>query len=364
MAATMTEGTFYDLLGLPADAPPGRVERSFRKLSRRFHPSLNPGDEDAARVFRDLLRAYRVLSDQESRAEYDRLGHAEYLRRQAASAPGPPAADTLVGATGTGIIADILGDGFPRLARRRSGEDVREVIAISLAEAVHGCARTVGYRRQAACAACGGSGAAPGGLVSCASCDAGGWVEIRRGPLVSRRECARCGGAGRVVVRPCKECGGAGIFPEQAREEIRVPAGVAPGAELRRTGAGHGGRDGSRGDLLVLVRIEDDPRFVRRGDTILAQVPVLVWEAALGARIRVETVDGPVTVTVRPGVQPGDQVRIRGKGAPNPLTGIRGDQVVELRIIVPPVTGEEMRRAYQALRDLTPTLPRGGARQG
>ena len=341
---------YYELLGVPRDASEDQIKRAFRRRARELHPDVNPDPEAEAR-FKELAQAYEALSDPETRAVYDRYG-AEGLRGR----PGPEFADF-------GSFQDLFdaffgGDVFGRRASGpRGGDDVGVAVRISFVESAHGVARTVEYDAVGTCAACEGSGAAPGADIErCSMCAGQGQVrQVSRGAFgqfVRAQTCPQCRGAGDVPSESCPACSGRGRLPTTQSLSVDIPAGIADGQRIRVTGRGGAGERGApAGDLYVQVAVTEDARFARDGLDVVTRVAVPVTDAMLGTTISVPTVEGEAEVELRPGTQSGDELVMRGRGFPALAGRGRGNQRVVVDVRVPRVLTEDGRRAVEGLAE-------------
>jgi molecular chaperone DnaJ len=344
---------FYVILGLTRQATVVDVKRAYRRLARRFHPDINPGDQIAAARFRQIAEAYQTLSDPDLRRRYDLAGyHPE------------PASEVAVGFEGFDfsagvyanqqstfgdLFADVLRPPRPETRQTVRGTDLHATLTITFEDALGGAERSVTVTRQDRCATCGGSGAMRGAGSRCVPCQGSGTLRSARGHMVFSRPCARCGGTGVQRQERCLLCAGTGTQPHTETVAVRVPAGVPDGARLRLAERGHAGPHGVQsGDLYVTVYVASHPQFRRDGDDVLVTLPVAVHEAALGARIEVRALDGRVRVRIPPGTQSGQRVRLRGRGFPSMRDGRRGDLVVEVRVMLPKVLDE---RSKELLRE-------------
>jgi molecular chaperone DnaJ len=346
----------YTLLGLTPEATTGDIKRAYRRLARKYHPDINPGDRAAEVRFRQIQEAYEILTDPERRRAYDQAGRVE--ARSDGASYGFEGFDFSVEASfgpGASTFGDLFGGVFRRAAAGRPGDgaeqgaDLYATAALSFGEAMRGAERPVTVTRGDRCAACHGAGLVRGSDGPCLRCDGSGTLRTARGHMVFSRPCEACGGVGRQPPRACPRCGGLGVETRAETVTVRLPPGIADGARIRVPGKGNAGlRGGPAGDLYVAVSVAADPVFRREGDDLHVQVPVAVHEAALGARIEVPTVDGPASLRVPPGMQSGQRLRLRGRGAPSPRDGRRGDLVVELRVVLPRVLDE---RSKELLRE-------------
>jgi molecular chaperone DnaJ len=350
---------YYDVLGVPRDADETTIKKAFRKLARELHPDVNSHDPEAEEKFKEAAEAYEVLSDAERRATYDRFGH-EGLRSggYAPNFEGFGSVSDLFDAFfgGGGPFGDLFGGGG-RAGGPIQGGDVAVAAEISLGEAAHGASVEVSYEAVALCEHCRGNGAEPGTPIeTCPRCQGTGQLRaVSRTPfgqIVRTAACDVCHGEGRVAREPCKVCRGRGRKVERSRASIDVPAGIADGQRIRIGGRGHTGeRGGPPGDLYVLVRVREDPRFVRDGDDLMTAVDVSAPLAALGTSVEVPTIDGPVELEIPAGTQPHETLVVRGAGMPA-LRGRRhGDLRVVVNVVVPRHLGREQRELLERLED-------------
>ena len=344
---------FYVLLGLERDASTAAVKRAYRRLARRLHPDINPGDREAAARFQQILDAYegRIAPDRRRRYDAGALGAA----REDAGAFGFAGFDFSTRATGP--QATTFGDLFADvLTRRREpgrigerGADIHVKASLSFEEAWRGLPWAVTITRQDVCRACAGSGSRQTVESTCQACDGAGVVRSVRGHMVFARNCARCGGRGRLRERGCEACQSQGVERRSESLTVDIPAGIADGARVRVPARGHAGvRGGAPGDLYLEVEVRPDEVFRRSGDDLHLELPVEIHEAALGARIEVPTPDGTARVRIPPGTQSGQRFRLRERGAPSARSGARGDLIVHVRVMLPSVLDE---RSKELLRE-------------
>ena len=370
------EKDYYAVLGLQKGATEKEITRAYRKLAKQYHPDANAGNKDAEERFKEVSAAYDVLGDAAKRKEYDGA------REMAASGSGfggfgGPGGFGGGGPEGgfrfeTGDLGDLgglFGNLFGGRNRRgqgtragggpRRGGDLEAQVHLSFDDAVRGATIGVQLTGAAPCSTCGGTGAAPGTVPkTCTQCDGAGTLAVDQGPFSFSQICPRCNGTGRVVEKPCPTCGGGGAESRTREVKVRIPVGVADGQRVRVKGKGTPGQGGGPpGDLYVNVHVAPHPLFGRRNDDLLLRVPVTFSEAALGAEVKVPTLDGAVTVRIPPGTPNGKQLRVRGRGMPRPAGGA-GDLLVTVEVMVPKDLSEEQRQAVEALSAVEAVNPR------
>jgi len=343
-----TRRDYYEVLGVPRDADDAAIKKAFRRLARELHPDVS-GAPDAEERFREVTEAYEVLSSSETRTLYDRYGH-DGLRSGGFT---PTQFD--IGGLGD-LFSMFFGDdvfGGAGRGRRARGADVGAEVAIDLVDAARGTSVSVPFQVTVPCRTCGGDGIEPGTTpLTCSRCGGSGRLQqVSRslfGEFVRSQACPQCGGRGVLVEHPCRECEGAGRVVERRELNVDVPAGIHDGQRIRLSGEGHAGQLGGRsGDVYVLVHVRPDPRFVREGNDIFSQVDLTIAQAALGLKVTVETLEGPVELELPPGVQPGEVRVLRGRGMPV-LQGFgRGDHRVLVNVLVPRRLSDEQRRLLE-----------------
>jgi molecular chaperone DnaJ len=344
---------YYQVLGVERTASVDEIKKAYRKLAIQYHPDKNPGDKPAEEHFKTVSEAYRVLSDPEKRAQYDRFG-ADGLRGSGGSGVGfDPMEIFREFARGYGGFEDLfstfMGGGFEgrrAAAHDLRGEDLRMAIPLTLEEIARGVEKKVRLKRLVKCQTCAGNGQRPGGrAVTCSQCSGTGEVKIVQrvlwGQVIRTEPCQRCQGSGVLIEDPCPACGGEGRI--EATEEIllKFPPGVADGERLAKRGAGNAGRRGGpHGDLIVEIHEQAHPLFERRGTNLLVRLPLSFPQAVLGGRVQVETLEGSVELRVPAGTPAGKVFRLRGQGLA--IGGRRGDLFVEVQIWTPgKVTAKE-----------------------
>ncbi|MDG1267567.1 MAG: molecular chaperone DnaJ [Ilumatobacter sp.] len=333
---------FYELLGVSRSASPDEIKKAYRKRARELHPDANPGDNQAEARFKEVARAYQVLSDDTQRARYDQFGEAGV----GATGGAGSSADDLFGG-GLGDIFETFFGGGGGGGRQRGpsgpprGQDVEVIADIDFIQAVFGDQVDVELKLPVRCDTCEGSGAGENTKpVSCSECDGSGQVQrIRQsllGQMVTASPCPRCGGLGEVIATPCSSCRGEGRVTEDVSYKVDIPAGVDTGSTLRLTQRGAAGpRRGTKGDLYVHMRVRPDDAYTRDGNDLVTEVPISIAQAALGTSMELETLDGTEDLVIPPGTQPGREFVLRQRGVPHLQGRGRGDLVARVRVDIP-----------------------------
>jgi molecular chaperone DnaJ len=338
---------YYQVLGVSRDTDAAELKRAYRKLAVELHPDRNPGNAEAEARFKEAAEAYQVLSDPEKRAMYDRFGHEG--PRHAGFGGFSDVGDVF------SAFSDIFGDIFGGMGGRRGpapGADVETQVELTLEEVARGCTKEISVRRRASCDDCKGSGSAAGSSPeTCSQCGGRGQVVHAQGFLMISTTCPRCRGAGRVVRKPCGTCQGSGLQIVEEKLEVSIPAGVEDGSTLRLGGKGESSRQqgGRAGSLYVNIRLRPDPRFERDGADLHTELSITFPQAALGATLKVPTLEGEEEIVIERGSQPGDTLVLREGGLPHLRERGRGDLIVHLRLVVPTALTEEQEahlRAY------------------
>jgi molecular chaperone DnaJ len=329
---TMARRGYYEVLGVDKDASPEEIKRTYRKLAIQYHPDKNPGDPQAEEKFKELAEAYQVLGDPDKRAQYDRFGP-----QGPGIGGGSPFQDVDVQSV-TDFFESVFGDvlGMGRERRRQRGRDVRVDIVLDLEEAARGVDREVEVARRVPCVTCKGSGAAAGAKVdTCSACGGSGQRRFQQGFFVLARPCNVCDGSGRVVSRPCADCEGTGTVRRDEKVPVSIPAGIESGQAVVMQGGGEAGAHGlPPGDLVLRVIIREHAVFKRDGDDVHIALPITFPQAALGGAVQVPTLWGTVELKLKPGTQPGQVYRVRGKGLAHRDYG-QGDEYVHVDLEVP-----------------------------
>jgi len=336
---------YYEVLNVPRNAGGEDIKRAYRRLALKYHPDNYKGDKAEAEVkFKELAEAYEVLSDPSKRSRYDRFGH-EGLR-------GAGMHD--FSAMGFGDILSMFEDifGFGAGLRARRGYDLETEIELTLDEVATGVERTLEFERLDFCDHCGGRGAKPGTSTKrCPTCGGYGRVETSGGGFFRMvRTCPTCRGSGSVIGAPCPKCGGTGRTRKKRSLKVTVPPGVREGEVLRVPGEGEPGQNSpDRGDLRCYIRVRSHAFLTREGNDLICRVPIAITQAALGAEIEVPVLAGKEKITVPPGTQYGDLIRMKGRGLPDVRTGRKGDEIVQVLVEVP---RKLSKRQEQLLREL------------
>ncbi len=386
--ATTPKHEYYETLGVPKQSSADDIRKAYRKLARKFHPDLNPGDKSAEERFKNVQEAYDILSDPKKRQMYDQFGF--YADNGFAGAgpgagpQGPPPGMDFSGfdfsdyfgggagagqgggrrtETGGGGFRDIFsqffgGRGGAQEPQPEKGGDLEYVMNIDFWQAIKGTQARLNITRYEICGTCHGSGSSGAGEVTCPQCKGTGNVTQMAGAMRFNLSCPKCAGTGRLK-NACPACGGDGRITHTEQVEVRIPPGARDGSRLRVPGKGNAGTHGAPpGDLYITTRVEEHPFFKREGDDIEIKLPVAVWEAALGAKIEAPTIDGKTLLKIPQGTKNGQRFRLREKGVLNQRTGQRGDQIVEVLIQAPDPRDERTRELLSELRKLHPEDPR------
>lgn len=379
-----TQEDYYKVLGVARGASADEIRKAYRRLARKYHPDLNPGDKSAEDRFKSVQEAYDILSDPKKRQMFDQYGfYSDNIRpeqTQGFRSGGPgfgfegfDFSDAFGGAAGAqsqsqqraggSSFKDLFGQFFGGGRRQESagpeqGADLEYALDIDFWQAIRGTQVKLSINRQETCNECRGSGQGTGGVQSCPECSGTGNVEQMVGAMRFTISCPRCGGKGKTS-NLCFACGGEGRISKPENVEVRIPAGAQSGSRLRVAGKGNAGaRGGSSGDLFITLRVTPHAFFVRNGDNIEIRVPVAVWEAGLGTKIEVPTIDGKALLKIPQGTQNGQKFRMREKGVSNQRKGTRGDQIVEVYIQPPDVADEHVRELLRELSKANPADPR------
>lgn len=370
---------YYELLGVPRDADGEQIKKAYRKLALKYHPDRNDGSKEAEDRFKEVTEAYEVLRDSEKRAMYDRYGKQGVRGAAGAGPQGFDFSDAIDvfmrdfgGFSGFEDLFGMRGARGQR-TKTRKGQTVRIRLPLTLSEVASGVTKKVRVALLDECETCSGTGAESGQPPApCPSC--GGSGEERHvqrsvfGQFVSVQPCRRCGGEGRVIENPCSTCSGEGRTRLEREIEVEVPAGVTSENFLTLRGRGSvGPRGGPRGDLVILLEVEEDPRFVRRGSDLVHELPITFTQAALGGEMDVPTIEGTARLKIPKGIQSGELLRLKGLGLPELNGTLRGDQLVRVVVWVPDdLTSEqeELLEQLAAVENAPPATVQRGSRKG
>lgn len=341
---------YYEVLGLQKGASEDEIKKAFRKLAKKYHPDMNPGDKSAEAKFKEVNEAYEVLSDPDKKSRYDQYGHAGVD-------PNFGAGGFSGGYGGAGMdfdLGDIFGsffgggfgsgfgsNGGTRRNGPRRGSSIQAGITITFEEAAFGCEKEINITRMDTCSTCGGSGCAPGTTPEiCPDCHGSGTIRVQQrtpfGVMQTTQECPRCHGQGKIIHQPCSECHGSGSVRKQKKVNVTIPAGIANGQTLSLRGQGNAGTNGGApGDLLITVTVKPHAKFKREGSSIYSTEHITVAQAILGVSLEVDTLDGKVKYNVPEGTQSGTVFRLKGKGVPSIRGGSRGDHFVTVVVDIP-----------------------------
>ncbi|MEP6786972.1 MAG: molecular chaperone DnaJ [Acidobacteriota bacterium] len=383
----MAKKDYYNILSVKKDAKADEIKKAYRRLARKHHPDVNPGDKASEDKFKEVQEAYDVLSDEKKRKVFDRFGYyADNLDVDSPFGAGAASGGSAPGGfdfsgfdfsqgTGTGggssfrdIFSDLFGGSGGGGARTqpepprplpKKGRDIEIPLALSFEESFTGLTTNITVNRSEQCSRCQGAGDTGGPVITCPTCKGTGQVMRTGGRLQFSQNCPDCEGTGRRR-QPCSLCNGKGVTPKTEQVKVRIPAGVDTGSRVRIPKKGHGGRLGAEpGDLFILTNVGKHKFLERKGDNIYISVPITVSEAALGTKIEVPTVEGKAQLKIPSGTESGQKFRLRERGFPslrNPK--LRGDQFVEVKITLPRIISEETKEVLRQFEKLNPENPR------
>ncbi len=363
---------YYHVLGVERKATLAEIKKAYRKLARKHHPDLNPGDKAAEQRFKEITEAYEVLKDPQKRKQYDTFGRVGPDTEAQGPGGGFRGFDFNAGGGSFGDVFETIFGGMGGFSGRRSrdaaasrpsqGEDLHYSITLSFMDAINGIETPIQLTRRVVCDVCKGSGTAPGsGRTVCPDCRGTGQVQRQTGFMNFSSPCPRCGGTGSLSGTPCSRCGGDGRIETVSRFRVRIPPGVDTGSKVRLAGKGNAGRHGGPvGDLIITIQVTPHAFFRRNGNDLEMQLPVTYTEAALGAKVPVPTLSGPTLLKIPPGIQSGRRLRLKHKGIESPRARVRGDMIVEIQIVPPPTKDIEVRRLLKQLDGMAAYNPREG----
>lgn len=351
----MSKRDYYEILGVSKNATDVEIKASYRKMAIKYHPDKNPGDAEAEEMFKECAEAYSVLSDSSKRASYDRFGHAGVGAGAGAGGFDP-------GFTNIEDIFDLFGfgdmfgggRGGGRRTTVQRGSDLRYDLEISLEDAAAGKEEKLKIPRLEKCGECNGKGTEEGtDPETCITCQGSGQTRFQQGFFSVMRTCANCGGKGQIIKHPCKNCKGAGRIEKERKLEIKIPAGVETGSRLRINGEGEGGPNGGpSGDLYVVIHVAEHELFERQGANLYASVPISFAQAALGAEIKVPTLEEEEELKIPAGTQTGTVFRIRNQGMPILGGRGKGDLFVAVTLITPKTLTKDQRKILEQLAEI------------
>ena len=360
---------YYEVLGVSKGASEEEIKKAYKKLARKYHPDMNPGDKEAEEKFKEINEANEVLSDPDKKARYDQFGFAGVDPNYGAGAGGGAYS---AGGFDFGDLGDIFGSffggGFGAAQRRnpnapQRGESIRMSIAISFEEAAFGCEKDVNISHVESCDVCGGTGCEPGTTAEvCPECHGSGQVRMQQrtmfGTMSTSTVCPNCRGEGKIIHQKCKACGGSGGVRRQKKVHVKVPAGIDNGQAISVRGQGDMGRNGGpAGDLIVGINVMPHARLRRDGAHIYLDQTVSILQATLGGEVEIPSLDGKMKCKVEPGTQPGTTLRLRGRGVPALNGRGRGDQYVTIRVEIPRNLNEDQKEALRKFAEAMGELP-------
>ena len=362
---------YYEVLGIQKGASEDEIKRAYKKLARKYHPDMNPGDKEAEEKFKEINEANEILSDPTKKSRYDQFGFAGVDPNYGAGGGGFGGG---AGGFDFGDLGDIFGSffggGFGGTQQRRNGpqrgESIRMSVPVSFTEAAFGCEKDVTLERSEQCPTCHGNGCAEGTTPEiCPECRGSGTVQVRRqtpmGVFATTATCTKCGGSGKIIHQPCAECHGNGRVHKRRTVKVSIPAGIDNGQTISLRGQGHAGKNGGpNGDLLITVMVKPHDLFRRDGTSVFCEAPITFTQAVLGAELEIPTIDGKVKYTIPEGTQTGTVFRLRGMGIPVLNGRGRGDQYVTVTIETPQNLNREQK---DALRKFSETLGEGNYEQ-
>jgi molecular chaperone DnaJ len=357
----MSKRDYYEVLGVGKGASKDEIKKAYRKLSKKYHPDINK-EADADQKFKEISEAYEVLSDDQKRAQYDRFGHTDPNQGFGGGAD--------FGGGGFGGFEDIFNTFFGGGGGRRrdpnaprQGADLQYTMSLKFEEAVFGKETEIEIPKEEECDTCHGSGAKPGTKVeTCSHCKGAGQLNVEQntpfGRIVNRRVCHYCNGTGKQIKEKCSTCGGAGKVQKRRTINVKIPAGIDDGQQLRVTGQGEPGVNGGPpGDLYVVFHVRSHDFFERNGDDIYCEMPVTFAQAALGDEIEVPTLHGKVKLKVPAGTQTGTRFRLKGKGVPNVRGYGTGDQHVQVKVVTPTKLTDRQKQLLREFADISGQVP-------
>ena len=362
---------YYEVLGVDRGADDATLKKAYRKLAKKYHPDMNPGDKEAEAKFKEATEAYGVLSDPDKRRQYDQFGHAAFENGGGGAGAGGFGGFDFGGGDMGDIFGDIFGDLFGGGGSRRranngpmKGANLRAVVHITFEEAVFGCQKELEINLKDTCTTCHGTGAKPGtSPETCSKCNGTGQITYTQqtmfGSVRNVTTCPDCNGTGKIIRDKCTVCHGTGYTSSRKRIQVNIPAGIDDGQSIRIREKGEPGVNGGpRGDLIVEVQVTRHPIFQRQDMNIFSTAPITFAQAALGGDVKISTVDGDVLYTVKPGTQTDTKIRLKGKGVPSLRnSNVRGDHYVTLVVQTPTKLNEKAKEVLRAFDEACGNRP-------
>ncbi len=357
---------YYEILGIERNATEEELKKAYRRLAMKYHPDKNPNDKNAEQMFKEISEAYEVLKDPEKRSKYDRFGHAGISGGGFDGMNGFDVNDALRNFMrdfggfdfGFGGFEDLFG-GSSRAREQtqaRKGEDLKVAVELTLQEIATGCEKKIKIKKYASCDTCNGSGSANNQFNTCATCNGAGQVKnVSRslfGQFVNITTCPTCQGRGKIPASPCSKCHSTGRIETYQTISVSIPTGVSEGNYIPIKSQGNSGiQGGPAGDVYVFIKEKKDPVFRRQGDDVMVEVRLTVWQALLGDKIKVNTLQGPVMVPIPPGTPAGKILRLRGKGIPHLHSSNAGDQLILIDIFIPEKISGKAKQLIEQLKE-------------
>lgn len=359
----MSKRDFYEVLGVSKTASADEIKKAYRKLAMKYHPDRNPDDPQAEEKFKEASMAYEVLSDDQKRSTYDRMGHAAFENGMGgaggfggfggfSSSNLNDILNDLFGQGGGGGFTDMFGGRSSRSNRPQRGSDLRYMLDLTLEEAVNGTKKDITFTAPAPCEACDGKGAKnPDDIKTCSTCGGAGVVRMQQGFFAVQQTCPTCHGSGKEIKNPCDVCHGSGLENKSKTLEVTIPAGVDNGDRVRLSGEGEAVVGGENGDLYVEIRVQQHNLFTREGADLYMDVPISFTDAALGREIEVPTLDGRVNLRIPEGTQSHKMFRIKGKGVTPVRTSMKGDLICRVIVETPTSLNNQQKDLLRQLQD-------------